>query len=176
MTRLGAALLAVVAFAAALPTEPSRALLATALLGLLLAAAGIVMLWRWPLTAAAGVCLVDYAAGLWLFAPAPSLVRPVVLGVCLLLMLAAVELARATRRAAVDPAVVRSQAAGWAGFGLGTAAAAMLVMAAADRLVTTIAADLAPFLAAAGALGALLTLAATIRGGWRSPGRSHEAE
>jgi hypothetical protein len=64
----------------------------------------------------------------------------------------------------------------WAGFGAATLAAAMVLVAAAGGLVATIPFTAAPLLAAVGALGVLLSLAATVRGGWRSVRRSHEAQ
>ncbi len=175
MMRPAAAGFAVVAFAVPLLTARPRPLLVIGLIGLLLAALGIALLWRWPVTAAACVFLVDYTAGLWLVATGPGVIGPVVFGLSLLLLLQCVALARATRGATVTIAVIRSQSRAWTGFGAGTLAAAMLLVAAAGGLVATIPFTAAPFLAAVGALGVLLTLAATVRGGWRSVRRSHEA-
>jgi len=176
MMRLAAAGFAAAAFAVPLLTARPRALLVIDLFGLLLAALGIAMLWRWPVTAAACVFLVDYAAGLWLVSISPRVIGATVFGLSLLLLLQCVELARATRGATIEAAVIRSQGRAWAGFGAGTLAAALLLVAAAGGVVDTIPFTAAPFLAAVGALGVLLTLAATVRGGWRSVRRSHEAQ
>jgi len=137
---------------------------------------GIATLWRWPLTAAACVFLVDYAGALWL-AGAPVSVLPAAgLGLSLLLFLQCAELARSTRRTTVDAAVVRSQLLGWMGFALGTFAAVMLGMPLAGVLVESIPVAVAPFVAAAGAIGLVLTLAAVVSGASRPSRRSHEAQ
>jgi hypothetical protein len=175
MMRLAAAGFAGVAFVVPLLTARPQALVVTGLIGLLLAALGIAALWRWPVTAAACVFLVEYAAALWLASTSPSVAGPTVLGLSLLFLLQSVELARSTRRSTVDAAVIRSQILAWIGFGAGTLAATLLLVAATAGLAATIPSTAAPFLAAVGALGVLLTLAATVRGGWRSVRRSHEA-
>jgi hypothetical protein len=166
--RLTAAGMALVAFAVPLLVTRAPALVVAGLVGLLLAAAGIATLWRWLATAAAGVLLVDYAVGLSLAPTAPSVVAPTIFGLSLLIFLHSVELARTTRRATLDPALLRSLTLGWAGFGGATVAAVMLLAAVAGGLASTLSLAAAPFLAAAGALGVLVTVATLLR-------RSHEA-
>jgi len=166
--RLAAAGFALVAFLLPLLTARPRALVLTGLVGLLLAAIGVVTLWRWPATAAACVLLVDYAAALWLVAGPPSAVGPTIFGLALLGLLQSMELGRTTRRATIDATLVRSELFGWAGFGAGIVAGVMLLAAAARGVASTIPLTAAPFLAAAGALGVLATVATMLR-------RSHEA-
>jgi hypothetical protein len=168
IVRLAAAGCALAAFVVPLLVAHPRALVVTGLLGLLLAATGLATLWRWLVTAAACVWLVDYAAALWLAGGAPRVVGPTLFGLSLLGLLQSVELARATRRATIDATVVRSQTLGGAGFGAGIVAAVVLLAALSGGLAATIPLTAAPFLAAAGALGVLVTVAAMVR-------RSHEA-
>jgi hypothetical protein len=167
MTRLAPAAFAVVAFVVPLLTARSAPVIAAGLFGVLLAAVGIATLWRWPVTAAACVFMTDFAAALWLAGSPLSLVRATAFGLALLLLLESAELARCTRRSMVDVAVLRSQIVGWVAFAAGTLAAAMLVLALAGGLVAAIPVAMAPFIAAAGALGVVLTLAAAMRGAWR---------
>jgi hypothetical protein len=74
-----------------------------------------------------------------------------------------VELARCVRHAAVDAGVVRSQIVRWTGFAAATLAATMLVMALAGPVAASVPFAAAPFVAAAGALGVVLALAAAVR-------------
>ncbi len=176
MMRLATAGFALVAFTVPLLNARPRPLLVIGLIGLLLVALGITLPWRWPVTAAACAFLVDYTAALWLAATGPGVIGPAVFGLSLLLLLQSVALVHATRGATVTAAVIRSQSRAWTGFGAGALAAAMLLVAAAGGVAAAIPFSAAPFLAGIGALGVLLTLAATMRGGWRSVRRSHEAQ
>jgi hypothetical protein len=116
--------------------------------------------------------VIDYAGVLWLASAPLSVVRATAFGLSLLLLLQSLELARCTRRSMVDAGVVRSQIVGWAGFAACTLAVAMLVVALAGGLVEAIPFSAAPFVAAVGALGVVLTLAAAVRGAWRRQGIS----
>jgi len=159
MIRLAAAVCAVLALVVPLATARPPALVVGALVGLSLAVVGIVMLWRWLVTAAACVFLVTYAAALWLAPAAPGAFGPAVLGLSILLMLQCVELGRATGGATIAGAAVRSQILAWVGFAAGTLAGSMLVVTVGGALVASIPLAAAPLVAAASALGVLLALA-----------------
>ena len=176
MSRLAATALAVVCLVVPLLTAPGSIVAVTGGTGLLLALVGVVTLWRWPLTAAACVFLIDYAVALWLGAAPVSVVRAVGFGFSLFLLLESGELARGARRATVVAGAVRSQVLHWMGFGAATLATTMLVMALAGVVVASIPVAAAPFMAAAGALGVVLALAAMVTRTSRSGRRSHEAQ
>jgi len=162
MIRLAAAVCAAVLFVLPVLTATIPAVMVAGVVGLLLAAVGIVTLWRWPVTSAACVFLTDYAAALWL-ADAPVRIGGAAgFGLSLLLLLQSVELARCMRRATVDASVARSQIAHWAGFGIATLATASLAMPVASALAGLVPFTAAPFVAAAAALGAVLALVATV--------------
>lgn len=163
MIRLPAVAFAVVLFVVPLLTAPIRAVAVTGLIGLVLASVGIAALWRWPVTAAACVFLTDYAAALWVAGASVSVVGAAGFGLSLLFLFQSVELARCVRHAAVDAGVVRSQIVRWTGFGTATLAATMLVMALAGPVAASVPFAAAPFVAAAGALGVVLALAAAVR-------------
>ena len=164
MIRLPAAAFTVVLFVVPLLTSPRPPVLVTGLVGLFLASVAIVGLWRGPATAAACVFLIDYAGALWMAGGSVSVGAAATFGLSLLLLLESVQLGRSLRHASVDVRVVRSQIAGWMGFGVATVAAAMLGLALAGALVVSIPLAAAPFVAAAAALGVVLTLAATVVG------------
>jgi hypothetical protein len=163
MIRLPAVAFAVVLFVVPLLTAPIRAVAVTGLIGLVLASVGIAALWRWPVTAAACVFLTDYAAALWVAGASASVVGAAGFGLSLLFLFQSVELARCVRHAAVDAGVVRSQIVRWTGFAAATLAATMLVMALAGPVAAAVPFAAAPFVAAAGALGVVLALAAAVR-------------
>jgi hypothetical protein len=160
MIRVVTAVAAAVLFVVPPLTAASPAVLVGGAVGLLLASAGIVTLWRWPITAAACVFVTDYAGALWLAGRAVSVVGAAGVGLALLLMLHSAELARGARRAAIEGALVRSQVVGWGGFVAATLGAAVLLMALASAVAATVPLAAAAILAAAGALGVVLALAA----------------
>lgn len=163
MTRLPASAFAVILFVVPFLTAPIPAVAVTGLIGLLLAAVGIAALWRWPITAAACVFLIDYTAALWVAGASVSVVGAAGFGLSLLFLFQSTELARCVRHATVDAGVVRSQIVRWVGFGAAALAATMLVMALAGPVVASVPFAAAPFAAAAGALGVVLALAAAVR-------------
>lgn len=171
MIRFPAVAFAVVLFVVPLLTAPIPALAVTGLIGLLLAAVGIAALWRWPITAAACVFLIDYATALWVAGASVSLLGAAGFGLSLLFLFQSVEMARCVRRAAVDAGVVRSQIVYWTGFGAATLAATMLVMAPAGPVAASIPFAAAPLVAAVGALGIMLALAAAVTGAIRGASR-----
>ncbi len=135
---------------------------------------GIAALWRSLLTAAACLFLTDHAAALWVAGASGA----AGFGLSLLFLLEAVELGRRVRHAAVGTGVVRSQMVRGVGFAAATLAATMLVTALAGALAASVPFAAAPFVAAAGALGVVLAVAAAVtgatgrrRGGPGSPGR-----
>ena len=162
MTRLPAAAFAVLLFTVPVLTAPVPAIMVVGVIGLLLAAVGIATLWRWPVTAAACVFLTGYAAALWVSDASGSVAGAVGVGLSLLLLLQSVELARCMRHATVDGRVARSQLIHWAGFGAATLLTTSLAMPVAIALAALVPFAAAPFVAAAGALGAVLALAATV--------------
>ena len=160
MMRLATTGFALVAFVVPMLTARPRALIVAGLIGLLLTAIGIATLWRWPITVAACVFSIAYAAAVWPAPPRPSVGGATAFGLSLLLMLHSAELARCTRRSTGAAGIIRSQTVAWLGFGAATFSAALLVMALAAGFVGSIPIAAAPLMAAAGALGTLLALAA----------------
>jgi hypothetical protein len=157
--RLAAASSAVALFAVSLVTAPIPVVAGLGMIGVLLAAAGIATLWRWPITAAAGVFATDYALALWVAKSPVGIVSAVGFGLALLLLLQSVELARCARRATVDAGVMRSQLVGWTGFAVMTLGTTMLLMVLARGVAEAIPFAAAPLIAAAGALSVVLALA-----------------
>jgi hypothetical protein len=160
MMRLATAGFALVAFVVPMLTARPRALIVAGLIGLLLTAIGIATLWRWPITVAACGFSIAYAAAVWPASARPSVGGATAFGLSLLLMLHSAELARCTRRSTVAAGIIRSQTVAWLGFAAGTLSAALLIMALAAGFVASIPIGAAPLMAAAGALGTLLVLAA----------------
>ena len=171
MIRLPAAAFAGVLFVMPLLTTAIPAVAVTALIGLVLAAVGIATLWRWPVTAAACVFLIDYAAALWVAGASVSVVGAAGFGLSILFLLQSMALARAMRHATVDAAVVRSQIVGGMSFGMATLGTTMLVLALARAFATSIPSAAAPLVAAAGALGVVLAVAAAVTGTTRDASR-----
>ena len=159
--------LAVAAFAIALSTAPLlvapiRLVGVAGLVGLLLAAAGIIAFWRWPVTAAACVFLVEYALALLVAEGASNIVGATAFGVGILVFLQSADLAVRTRRAEVGRAVLWSQLSLWAALAAGMLVTALLAVAAAQALAAMLPFAATPFLAAAGALGVMIALAVLI--------------
>jgi hypothetical protein len=161
---LAALILAAVPYAIA----PYAFVAAPGALGLVFAAISVVTLRRGPGTAAACVFTADYALALWLTGPTGRLAGGVGFGLALLLLLHALELARSARGAAVDAGVVRSQLSGWAIFGVATLGIAGLVGGVARGLAGTVPLAAAPLVAALGALGVVLAVAAALTRATRS--------
>lgn len=162
MIRFAAAAFAAILFVLPALTAAVPAVLAAGLIGLLLAAVGIVTLWRWPLTSAACVFLTDYAAALWLTGAPVSVGGAAGFGLSLLLLLESVELARCMRHATVAAGVARSQIVLWIGFGAATLVTTWLAMPVATTLARLVPFAAAPVVAATAALGAVLALATTV--------------
>ena len=163
MIRLSALAFAAVLFAVPLLTAALPAVIVTGLVGLLLAAVGIVALWRWPVTAAACVFLTNYAAALWVARAPVSVLSATGFGLSLLFLLQSVELGRRMRHATVDARVVRSQIVAWTGFAAVTLGATMLAMALAGAVAALLPFAVAPLVAVVGALGAVLAFAAAVK-------------
>lgn len=163
MMRLLAAGSAVALFVLLRLTTPAPVVAVAGLIGLLLAAVAIVTRWRWPATIAACVFLAGYAAGLWVESAPLNVVPALGFGLALVLLLQAVDLAGRVREATVDGGVVFSALGPWIGLWAGALVAATLALALAAVLATALPAAAAPLLAAAGALGSILILAALIR-------------
>ena len=162
MIRLPAALFAAVLFVVPVLTAAVPAVTVLGLIGLLLAAVGIATLWRWPVTAAACLFLTDYTAALWLADASVSVAGSAGFGLSLLLLLQSVELARCMRHATVDAGVARSLVTRWFGFGAAMLVATLLAMPLAFAFAALVPYAAAPFVAAAGGLGAVLALVAPL--------------
>ena len=163
MLRLIAATAALVLFGMPLRLAPTELVAVPGMLGLGLASIGIVTLARWPATGAACCFVTDYALALWLKSAPVGIVGPAGFGLALVILLHTLEIARCARSATMDAGLLRSQLAGWVGFGGMTLGSAILLMALARGLASAIPFLAAPFLATAGALGVVLTLALILR-------------
>ena len=133
------------------------------------------MAWRWQPWASHALAVARHRGGLPLpdrlrgGAPA-RLGRPGALprhvaagfGLSLLLLLQSTELARCVRHATVDAGLARSQIIHWFGFAAAAPAATFSAMPVAIALAALMPFAAAPVVAAAGALGAVLALAATV--------------
>jgi hypothetical protein len=168
LVRFVAVASALVPFALPLATAPMRVVAVIGLAGLLLAVVGIAGLWRWPITAAACVFLVEYTAALWMTGAPTRIVSAVTFGVSLLFLFASVELGRSLRRAEVPARVYRAQFLGWTGFAVATIAATMAGVAIAGAAAGSIPFGAAPFVAAVGAAAVILALAAAMTHAGRS--------
>jgi hypothetical protein len=169
--RLVPAAVALSAFAVPLVVTAHRVVAGIGLVGLLLVAVGTVALWRWPFTSAAAVFLVEYAAALLLAGEAPSnLVVAVGVGVAVLLLLQAADLAIRARQAIGGLAVLRAQLARWLVLGGGGLVGSALGVGLAIALAPLLPPAAAPFLAGAGALGIVVIVAAiVVRASRRAP-------
>jgi hypothetical protein len=129
----------------------------------LLTVIGLALRRRGPLTVAACMFLANYTVALWVTGVPVDLTSAVGEGLALLLLLQTAELSRASHRATVDHAVVRSQVVGWAVFGAGTLVTAGAVMTVAYVLAGRLPFAFAPVVAAAGALGIVVALTGIAR-------------
>jgi len=160
MSHVVAAGAALVLYGVPMLVAPLPALAWASASGVLLVALGLVTRWRWPITIAACVFVTSYAVALWLTDAAPRLIGAAGFGLAVLLLVHASELARCTRGATVDGAVARSQVVGWVLFGAATVATSALVAGLAHGIAAAVPFNAAPVLAAAAALGVVLSLAA----------------
>jgi hypothetical protein len=168
MTRLLAALFALVLFSLPIYVAPISPIAVMGAVGLALSAAGLAALRRGLVTAAACVFLGEYAAALWITGAPVNIGAAVAYGLSLLFLLQVADLARRLRLAAIGAGVARSLIARGAGVGLATLATAMVVAALAGAAATSVYYAAAPFAAAAAALGVLVAAALAIRSVARS--------
>jgi hypothetical protein len=110
-------------------------------------------------TAAACVFLLDYTVAVWARGGPLRPAGAVVVGLALLGLIQAADLAILARRATVDAAVIRAQLGRWLAVGAGALAAGALGMGAATALASVMSSAVAPLLAAAAALGVVATAA-----------------
>jgi hypothetical protein len=171
MIRLAATACAVALFWAPLRLAPMPPVAVTGLAALLLAAGAVATLRRGLATAAACVFLIDYAAALWIAGGPARIGGAAGFGLALLFFLETVDMGRRLRRATVGAGVARSMIACGLGVSVATGAAAMLVMTAAGAAAASIPFAAAPFLAAAGAVGVVLAVAAAVTGAARAASR-----
>jgi hypothetical protein len=162
MMRLLTAVLAVLLFLVPLSIAPVARVAGVVLVGLALAAMAMLWLRSWLATAAACAFLTGYASALWMAAAPVNVHVAAGFGLALLLFVQSGELARRARHAAVAPAVVRALIGRGLGLGGAGAVVAILAMAVARPLAWPMPLEAAPFLAAAGALGVVLVLAAIL--------------
>ena len=162
MIRVVAAVCAVFLFVVPAWTAAMPIVTVLGIAALALAAAGMVSPWRWPSVASACLFATDYALALWVTQAPVGVLTPAVTGAALLILLEAGELARTLRPATVGAAVVQSQLAGWLVFGGAAVASASVLTGLARGMAGTIPGAAAPLLAALGALGVVLALAAAL--------------
>ena len=163
MIRLLAAIPALVLFAIPLRLAPIKTLAVAGGLALLLAAVGIGGLWRWPVTAAACVFLLQYAGALWVVRGPVDVGSAVAFGLALVILLASIELGRGVRRATVDARAVRSQLGAALSFAVATLALTLVGLAMARGLAASIPLAAAPLVATLAAIGILVALAALLK-------------
>lgn len=175
MIRLAAAALAIVLFLVPLLMAREKVVAVVGLVGLLLAAAGIIALWRWPVTGAACVFLVEYALALWVAGSAGTIVGAAAFGLAILLLLQSGDLALRARHAIVDAAVIRAQLGRWIALGGSGLAAVMLAVVLAGAIAPWLPPAASPFLAGAGVLGIVITLATSVVRAARSAARGTRA-
>ena len=161
MMRLLAGAGALALFAAAVATAPLRPVAAGGGVALLLALAGIVTLRRWLVTTAACVFAANYALALRLADSTVDVIGSTAFGIALLLLLQPLEVARCGRQA-LDVGVTRSQLRGWLAFGVAIPGVVVLALGLSHGIATSVPLLAAPLLAAAGAIGVLLGLAAAL--------------
>jgi hypothetical protein len=163
MIRVPAGIFALVLFAIPFVAAPIKPIGTLGGLGLLVAAVGIGGLWRWLVTVAACVFLIEYTAALWVARASLSVGGAVAFGLALLFLVESIELGRGFRRATVAGRVVRSQVSAALGFATATVALTLLGLVLAGGFVASIPFAAAPFVAALAALGVVLALAAILR-------------
>jgi hypothetical protein len=163
LARLPALLLALALCGAPLLVAPTRPVAGIGLAGLALALVGIVTLWQWPVTGAACEFLTAYGVALWLADLPVSVVAAASVGLAVLFLLQAAELARCARATAVGAGVGRSLLLRVLSFGAAALIAALLATTGAGALAMALPFAAAPFAAAAGALGVVVALAVAIR-------------
>lgn len=126
------------------------------------ALAGIAVRWRWAVTAAACVFLVEYAVALAVSSAPVDFVGAAGFGLALLLLLHAVDLARRVGSTTVERAVRLAHLRRWLTVGAGTLGGTAIILAMTGLIGAAVPLAAAPLAAALGALGALLALAATV--------------
>ena len=163
LVRVAAGAFALVPFFLSVHTLTLPAIPVVGAIGVILAGAGIVMLWRWAVTAAACVFLVDYTAALWIAAAPASVVKAAAFGSSLLLLFQGVEIARWLREAEVGARVFRAWLATWATWCAGALAATMLVVGLGSAGAAVVPFAVAPLVAALAAVGVVLALVAAMK-------------
>jgi hypothetical protein len=175
MIRLVPLVFAGAAFAVPVLASQERAVAAIGLVGLLLAMSGIIGSWRWPITGAAGAFLLAYAVALLVADPPPSIAVSAGLGLAIFLLLQSADLAFRTRRTAADLTVLLVQFGRWILLGGGVLMTAVLGLGLAAALAASLPAAASPFLAAAGALGIVISIAAIVARAARARARGSSA-
>ena len=163
MIRIPATVFALVLFVIPFVVAPMKPVAVVGGLGLVLAGAGIGGLWRWPVTSAACVFLIEYAVALSVARASLRVGGGVAFGLALLLLLESIELGRGLRRATVDARVIRSQVTAWLGFTTATLGATLLGLTLAGDLAASIPFAAAPFPAGLAALGVVFALVALVK-------------
>jgi hypothetical protein len=154
---------ALVLYVVPLLVAPLRPVAVVGLAGLALAGVGAVTLWSWPITAASCVFLTVYAGAVWLVDGPVSVVGAAGVGLALLFLLRSADLARGARDAAVGAGVVRAEVFRGATVGATTLLATLLATTGAGTLASAVPFALAPFVAAAGAVGVVLALVTAVK-------------
>ncbi len=149
-------------YAAPLAALPTPAVAGAGLLPLLLAVTGLAGRWRRPVTVAACLFVAEYAAVRWLVGGPADVLGAAAVGLGLVVLLEAADLAGRTREAHIGAGVVAAQLARWIGLAALTLAAVVLGSGLAVGLASALPSASAPVLAAAGALGVVLLLAGIV--------------
>jgi hypothetical protein len=162
MTFLAPAAFAGAAFAAPLLVVREPAVMGVGAIGLLLAALGITGGWRWPVTGAAGVFLVAYTAALLRAGTGPGVAVSAGLGLAIFLLLQSADLDRRARAASPGLAVLFTHLGRWVLLGGAVLVVAVLGVGLAVALAPALPVAAAPFVAGAGALGIVASVAAIV--------------
>jgi hypothetical protein len=164
MMRFAALGAALALFAMPLRSTLMPGIVAAGVVALAIAAIGIATLRRSFVTVAACGFLVDDTVALWVSGESMHLSRAVGVGLALVLLVQAVELARSARAATVDGSVLTSQLTGWMVFATATLASTAVVTLVARALAGAVPFSAAALVAALGALGVITALILGARG------------
>lgn len=163
MTRLLGAAAAGALFVLLRLTTAVPPVVAVGLLAVGVAAVAIATTWRWAATSAAVVFLIAYGVALRIERRPLDAGAALAFGLALLLLLGAVDVSAHARGASLHGRVVGATLGRFVALGAGALAVAMLALALATAVATALTSTVAPFLAAAGALAFVWSLAALVR-------------
>jgi hypothetical protein len=163
LTRLAVAAFALVLWAIPFAVAPIKPVAAIGAVGLALAAVGIGGLWRGPVTAAACVFLIEYAAALAVARSPVSVGGAIAFGLAVLFLLESVELGRALRGARIEGRAIGSLVGARLALAATALGVTLLGLALAGGFVASIPFAAAPFVAGLAAFGIVLALATLVK-------------